>query len=222
MRKIPGVSIHWPAMSKNSIDQYKGKSIVDHFDRMHKARKYLAIGYHYVINRDANGNWQTYGGRPDSWTGAHSGTNYGNQFLGINVCLGMDEKELSLGAFEQLAKLISTLSETYKFPINNHSIKPHRYFLATECPGDLICRSIPKLISESNNLRYPQKQPEDKGPIPRNEEQISDIKINLQGTELKGVRINSQAYIWVGDLINSNAQITNVGYEKQTDTVIIK
>lgn len=226
MRTIPGVSIHWPAMYRKSIDQYKGVKLVEHFRHIHKnVNRWKDVGYHYIIHHDGsgvNGKWEVYDGRPDSWTGAHSATTFGNQHIGINIAYAMDDPTVPAGAINKLIELIVALDDAYKFGISEKTIHGHRRFVATECPGNKFMAMLPQVITKAKNLKETgvelpagqnskKKQPE--------EEQTGSIAIDIGNEKVKGLRVNSQAYLYVGDLKKLGFK---VDYDKQSDTVIIR
>lgn len=195
-RAIPGVSLHWPAETKAQILADPGQEIVNRWRAAHLAQGWRDIGYHYILNRDSSGKWQVYDGRNDALPGAHSGTNEGNQYLGINVAYGMDEK-LPGEAVEALAKLIAELSKTYGFVINRATVRGHREFIPTQCPGNPLYSVLNEVVQRANQLRS-GPSPEPVKPEPsKAEEQIRSVRIVKDGKELQGVLINSQAFVSV-------------------------
>jgi len=198
-RAIPGVSLHWPAENKAQILADPGQEIVDRWRKDHLARGWLDIGYHYILNRDSSGKWQVYDGRNDALPGAHSGTNEGNQYLGINVAYGMDEK-LPGEAVEALAGLIAELSKTYGFPINRATVRGHREFIPNKCPGDPLYSVLNQVVQRANQLRTGKAAEPVKPEPSKAEEQIAPIRIVKDGKELQGLLINSQAFVSVYEL----------------------
>lgn len=224
MRKIPGVSIHWHAMYRKQTDLYAGQELVDLFRAEHKKRGWRDIGYHYVIHHEGHSiydQWKVYDGRPDSWVGAHSYTTFGNQHIGICVAYAMDDKEVPKGAIEQLVKLIADLNKAYNFGISEKTIHGHRYFVATECPGNKMMSILPQIIKSAKNLKKHEPLPkgQDTKRKQPEEEQLSKIKLNLGNDIVTGVRLNNQAYIHVTDLRKLGL---SVNYDKLSDTVIIR
>lgn len=203
-RHIPGVSLHWAGETKAQILASDGEKIVKRWRAAHMGAPnyWRDIGYHYVVNRDAKGEWTVYDGRPDYLAGAHSGTNEGNEYLGINLAYGMDEA-LPQPAFEALAKLIAELSTVYGFAINRNTVKGHREFLPNQCPGDPLYNRLDELCKLANQIKAQGKTP---APAPQPaakrvpEEQIFPIKVVYQGRELNGVLINSQTFISAHEL----------------------
>ncbi|MEJ5201898.1 MAG: peptidoglycan recognition family protein [Anaerolineales bacterium] len=212
-RYIPGVSLHWPAENRAQILASPGQRIVDRWRAAHKAQGWRDIGYHYVVHRDQAGQWHVYPGRPDSLPGAHSGTNAGNKYLGINVAYGMDEG-LPAEAFQRLARLIAELSDKYGFPINRHTVKGHREFLPTSCPGNPLFNRLDELVRTATALKKGCKLPE-QPPADQEEEQIVPVKVVFKGKPLDGVLINSQAFVSVYELGKPE-------WNPQTRTVTLK
>lgn len=206
MRHIPGVSLHWPGEDKADILSSPGQKIVDRWRYTHvHERGWLDIGYHYIVHRNAEGNAEVYDGRPDSLPGAHSGTNWGNQFLGINVAYGMDES-VPEDIFDELAQLIADLSKEYGFDINRSTVKGHRNFLATECPGASLVHRFDELIALARQKKS-GKQPvaTEPPPEPKPEEQLHPARLKIElpdGTvqTVDAVLINSQLFVHVPKL----------------------
>lgn len=200
MRHIPGVSLHWPAETKAQILNSAGQKIADRWRKQHtQINGWRDIGYHYIVNRDANMIPHVYDGRPDTLAGAHSGTNAGNQFLGINVAYGMDET-VPDSMFIVLAQLIADLSKAYGFAINRQTVRGHREFLATQCPGDPLFARLDELIGMANSLKSEKRKVPQFSPIQVAEEQIHPahliIKQNGESRTVPAVLINSQLYVY--------------------------
>ena len=218
-RHIPGVSLHWPGETKAQILASSGDAIVKRWRAAHMGAPnyWRDIGYHYIVHRNAAGVWQVYDGRPDYLTGAHSGTNEGNEYLGINLAYGMDEV-IPQAAFEALAKLIAELSSVYDFPINRFTVRGHREFLPNQCPGDQLYNRIDELCALAKKIKAGSKTPPasvQPGPKPVAEEQIFPIKVIYQGRELNGVLINSQTFI-------SAHELGKPSWDPKTRTTTIK
>lgn len=201
MRHIPGVSLHWPAETKKQLLAMPGQAKVDQWRSVHtKINGWRDIGYHYIVHRDKNGIPQVYEGRPDTLAGAHSGTNAGNQFLGINVAYGMDET-VPDGVFMLTAQLIADLSKKYGFAINRSTVKGHREFLPTQCPGNPLFSRIDELIALANKLKSNKIPVRQFSPEPPKEEQLNTATVKFKdGTTLDAVLINSQAFVHVSEI----------------------
>ena len=199
MRHIPGVSLHWPAETKAQLLRYSGSEKVALWRDAHvNVNGWRDIGYHYIIARDRYGNWKEYGGRSDALPGAHSGTNWGNRHLGIMVAYGMDET-LPDSALNVLAQLIADLSKKYGFKINSTTVKGHRDFIATQCPGDSLYGRLPGIIKVANKLKS------NKAPVPMEpereapEDQLFPAKLKIirngQTIEVDAMLVNSQLFV---------------------------
>lgn len=203
MREVPGVSLHWPGnYTKAELLAEPGQKLIDSFRYFHKVvRGWRDIGYHYVIHRDAQGEWRDYDGRLDIYHGAHSGTTYGNKFIGINLAYGTDETP-EPEALEVLAQLISDLSKKYGFEINRDTVKSHRDFVPTECSGDPLYNMIDDIIELSRSKKS-NKVPE---PITNDvinqepEDQVFPITAILDGKKIPALLVNSQTYIYAGHI----------------------
>lgn len=219
MRRIPGVVFHWPGSNKFDLIQRPGQALVDHWRYIHTQRNgWSDIGYHYIIHRNPHGIWGVYDGRPDSRPGAHSGTNWGNQHLGINIAYGMDE-QLPDEAVRVACQLVADLAKKYEFGINPKTVLGHRQIIPTQCPGDPLFNALPLIIKMAAELRSGVKPVLTQEPAEiQPEEQLSKIKMTLNGQPAEGLRVNNQAFIHVSKL---SALGLNVSYDKQTDTVRI-
>lgn len=219
MRHIPGIVFHWPGSKKFDIIQRPGNKLVEHFRYIHINRNgWSDIGYHYIIHRNAHGIWGVYDGRPDSRRGAHSGTNLGNKHIGVNVAYGIDE-ELPHEAVRVAVQLISDLAKAYGFGINEKTVLGHQQIIPTQCPGKPLMDHLPGMIKLARDLQSGEKPVLTEEPEPdHHEEQLSKIKLMLNGHPAEGLRVNSQAFIHVSKL---SALGLKVQYDKETDTVRI-
>ena len=104
-------------------------------DRWHRAKSWLAIGYHYVIKRDGT----IEEGRPDNVMGAHVS---GHNSHSVGICLigGVDEHDINKAEnnftdeqFESLQELLTGLQEKYPEAV----IQGHRDFTGVkkDCPS---------------------------------------------------------------------------------------
>ena len=112
------------------------------FDRMHKAKGWDELGYHFVIgNGTGSGNGQVEVGnrwRAQKW-GAHAKT-ADNRFndYGIGICLvgNFDINRPTAAQLQQLSKLVAFLEKTYR--ISDANVVGHGQTKATECPGKFM------------------------------------------------------------------------------------
>jgi N-acetylmuramoyl-L-alanine amidase len=128
MTKITHIVVHYTAT-------YEDENITAaDVDRMHKARGWSGIGYHWFIRRDGT----LEPGRPESQVGAHvGGQNTGK--LGISWAGGLNRKtgpEVGVNNITkaQEATLIKQIKEMLKrYPAAQ--VVGHRDLAATQCPG---------------------------------------------------------------------------------------
>lgn len=126
MRKITEIIVHCSATPEG-----KDFTVAD-ITRWHKARKFVTIGYHYVIYR----NGEVHNGRPERQVGAHC---TGHNSYSIGVCYiggvakdGKTPKDTRTSAQKlALERLLKHLKE--RFP--NATIRGHRDFAAKACPS---------------------------------------------------------------------------------------
>lgn len=126
MRKITEIIVHCSATPEG-----KDFTVAD-ITRWHKARKFVTIGYHYVIYR----NGEVHNGRPERQVGAHC---TGHNSYSIGVCYiggvakdGKTPKDTRTSAQKlALERLLKHLKE--RFP--KAAIHGHRDFAAKACPS---------------------------------------------------------------------------------------
>ncbi len=126
MRRITEIIVHCSATPEG-----KDFTVAD-ITRWHKARKFVTIGYHYVIYR----NGEVHNGRPERQVGAHC---TGHNSYSIGVCYiggvakdGKTPKDTRTSAQKlALERLFKHLKE--RFP--NATIRGHRDFAAKACPS---------------------------------------------------------------------------------------
>lgn len=135
MRSITKVVIHHSA--SNSVTTRKAD-----LDRWHKARGFLQIGYHKVIERDGG----VVDGRAESSEGAHA---KGANTHSLGVCV-VGDFETEVPTSEQLTALASLLIDwctTYGIAdkdIHGHGAVPGGT-TATACPGQHLAVRLPEI-----------------------------------------------------------------------------
>ena len=125
MRQITKIIVHCSATPEG-----KDFTVAD-ITRWHKQRKFVTIGYHYVIYR----NGEVHNGRPEAQIGAHC---TGHNVNSIGVCYiggvatdGKTPKDTRTSAQkDSLVRLITELRQ--QFP--NASVHGHREFANKACP----------------------------------------------------------------------------------------
>ena len=122
---------------------------VEIFDRMHRARGWDELGYHFVIT-NGNGGQDGQVQVGSRWTkqkwGAHCGRTPNNEYnnYGIGVCLVGDfrDRRPSQAQLKALAKLVGFLADRYGVEpscVIGHRDAPNNI---TKCPGDALYRYL--------------------------------------------------------------------------------
>ena len=132
MRKINLIVVHCTATPEG-----RDVTVAD-IDKMHRAKGWKSIGYHYVIYRDGS----VHQGRPVSEVGAHV---YGHNANSIGICYvgghSMDGRQkdtrtpLQRQALRQLVAQLQT-----QFP--GIKLYGHYHFAAKACP----CFKVPEAL----------------------------------------------------------------------------
>jgi N-acetylmuramoyl-L-alanine amidase len=109
------------------------------FDRMHKAKGWDELGYHFVIgNGTMSGDGQIEVGprwEKQKW-GAHAKTadqRFNNYGIGICLVGNFDIERPTARQMESVARLVGYLMKTYRIPASR--VIAHSETKATECPG---------------------------------------------------------------------------------------
>ena len=130
------VTLHHSAISrKNLYEQF------DAIKKGHIAKGWGDIGYHYFI--EPSGKRKR--GRPENMDGAHC---YGFNKDNIGICVG-GNFSIEYPTREQeidLCKLLNDLDDKYII-----TIKHHRDFKPTQCPGNLLSKEWHKNLNNNNN-----------------------------------------------------------------------
>jgi len=116
--------------------------LVRSIQRYHQdSRGWCDIGYHFLIGRDG----RLWPGREELWIGAHvGGANTGNvgiAFMGTHTTDPVQQVQI-----DETGALMHWVAQTYAIPANADTVKGHRDFSATICPGDGLYPRIPELI----------------------------------------------------------------------------
>lgn len=103
------------------------------------------IGYHYLVSRDGRV-WQ---GRPVAKLGTHAGgANTGN--VGVAVIGSHDTTPVTDVQVTAIADLIAAVSRETGIQINRTTIKGHREYKDTSCPGDRLMGQLTGILSAAN------------------------------------------------------------------------
>lgn len=99
------------------------------------------IGYHYLVGQDG----QVYEGRAESTIGAHVGgsnsNNAGISFIGTFTSVVPSAAMVSAGA-----KIIADIADRRGLPIDPSTVRGHRDYTSTACPGDAFYPKLGQLI----------------------------------------------------------------------------
>ena len=114
---------------------------------------WAGIGYHYVIRWDGT----IERGRPENLLGAHvEGHNQNN--IGINVSgtfmPGSEHPEPSEQQMQSLIGLIADICKRYDIVPSRSTIKGHRDFMSTDCPGDNLYNKFDSIIQAVSTGTY--------------------------------------------------------------------
>jgi len=144
-----GVPADWTPLARANSWQY---IVIHHsatptggaaaFDKMHKAKGWDELGYHFVIGNgtDTRDGQIEVGSRwPKQKWGAHTKTpdNRYNEH-GIGICLvgNFDVSHPTDAQLKSVARLVSFLMKTYKIPASG--VVGHRDCKSTDCPGKYV------------------------------------------------------------------------------------
>ena len=136
------------------------------FDRMHKAKGWDELGYHFVIgNGTASGDGQIEVGprwSKQKW-GAHAKTpdqRYNNYGIGICLVGNFDIERPTKAQMESVERLVAYLMKTYRIPATH--VIGHSETKATDCPGRHMSvaevrRAVSRLVEEDGVPQEPRK-----------------------------------------------------------------
>lgn len=116
---------------------------VDDIRKLHLARGFTDIGYHYLIQRDSTGRGHLKVGRPDTQPGAHCPAGgYNKTAIGMSVigCFhpGYPFSERLVPdtpLYNDIVGAAAHLCEKYHIPADSEHILYHRDAKPTACPG---------------------------------------------------------------------------------------
>ena len=109
--------------------------------RWHQNNGWSGIGYHFVIRKDGT----IERGRPMDMLGAHC-YEHNWHTVGVNIVGAFDDNEPELEQLISAARLLAALCRYYGLAPNQDTIKGHRDFNNTACPGQLLYDELPHLI----------------------------------------------------------------------------
>ena len=108
----------------------------------HLANGWAGIGYHYLIRKDGT----IERGRPRDTVGAHC---YGENWhsIGVNIVGNFETNEPTAAQIEAAERLVAVLCRLYGLRPSGATIKGHRDFNATACPGENLYAMLPDVIA---------------------------------------------------------------------------
>ena len=118
-------------------------------DRWHKNNGWSGIGYHFVIRKDGT----IERGRPMDMLGAHC-YEHNWHTVGVNIVGSFDDNEPEPAQMASAAKLLAALCRYYGLEPNRSTIRGHREFNATACPGQLLYDKLPRLVAMTRKQYY--------------------------------------------------------------------
>ena len=108
----------------------------------HLANGWAGIGYHYLIRKDGT----IERGRPRDTVGAHC---YGENWhsVGVNIVGNFETNEPTAAQIEAAERLVAVLCRLYGLRPSGATIKGHRDFNATACPGENLYAMLPDVVA---------------------------------------------------------------------------
>lgn len=110
----------------------------------HLNNGWSGIGYHFVIRKDGT----IERGRPMNMEGAHC-YKHNWHTVGINIVGEFSHHEPTEAQMESAATLMAALCRYYRLTPSRKTIKGHREFNATECPGDNLYYRLTELVDRT-------------------------------------------------------------------------
>lgn len=113
-----------------------------------EGRRWCDIGYHLLVGQDG----VLYEGRRDlGRPAAHvSGQNTGN--IGIGMLGNFETVEAPQRMQDQVSEALAWLHLHYGIPLDRETIKGHREYAATACPGRLFFPRLGEVVAEAQRL----------------------------------------------------------------------
>ena len=131
MGRVTRITVHHTG-EEGDMASMTDIDVIRLIERYHRERRHwAAIGYHYIVGRDA----KIYEGRPANYQGAHGSTENANN-LGVSV---IGDFQTKLPTPRQLAALRAFLNdERAKYQVGRPHVFGHRELHASICPGDAL------------------------------------------------------------------------------------
>ena len=110
----------------------------------HKNNGWAGIGYHFLIRKDST----IERGRPMDMLGAHC---YQNNWhtIGVNIVGEFMNHEPMPAQMSSAAALLAALCRYYRLTPSRQTIKGHREYNSTDCPGDNLYYKLTQLVDQT-------------------------------------------------------------------------
>ena len=110
----------------------------------HKNNGWAGIGYHFLIRKDGT----IERGRPMDMLGAHC---YQNNWhtIGVNIVGEFMNHEPMPVQMSSAATLLAALCRYYRLTPSRQTIKGHREYNSTDCPGDNLYYKLTQLVDQT-------------------------------------------------------------------------
>lgn len=109
--------------------------------RWHKQNGWAGIGYHYIIRKDGS----IERGRPVDTIGAHT-YNQNDNTVGICVVGNFELSRPTSEQFRAAEKLVGAVCRHYDITPNVKTVRGHKDFCKTTCPGIYLYKWLPDII----------------------------------------------------------------------------
>ena len=142
MRVIRQIVLHHTATAATAT--------LDDIRRMHVARGFRDVGYHYLLRRDHLGLVEQLHGRPVEQAGAHA-KGHNAYSIGVSMVGNYDNNPLPGTMLDAAASLLAYLCDAHDLPAS--AVVGHRELAATACPGryvdmDLVRERVAELLEK--------------------------------------------------------------------------
>lgn len=162
-RKVKYIAIHWVAVGT-------GESAAKYL--LNNAKNTSA---HFVVE-DANV-WRLV----NTEDTAHAVGNWiaNTESISIETSATPDRPASEL-TYQTVAELIKQLCDLYDLPINEDTIKPHKFFSATKCPGTIDIRKLIEYASQDTTDPLQTKIDELEKEKDLYEKQVKELKVEIK------------------------------------------
>ena len=117
-------------------------------NKMHLANGWAGIGYHFVVRKDGS----IERGRPENKIGSHcQGHNTGSLGIHLSGDYETGSSNPPQAQLDATVNLIAHLCKKYKLEANRTTVRGHREFCDTACPGKHLYPLLDKLASDAKS-----------------------------------------------------------------------